>query len=293
MKQPYRNAHLSDQLRVEIARLEYRHLKVGQPIVLSNGLDLGTVWQLAPDKIRGYVLADSIEHPQELTVIFRGSSMIPTNPSSWTTEWLDTNLPIGRSLVAHHHQIPAELKGARKWLDHLLMAKPKARAFVYGHSLGSINAQYAVSTCQHPERVVNAWLYEGSNVYRLLNSAERAAATQVKANIHQYIDPLDLLAVGYTDFSHVIGQLHYVDSVPMPVISQHMWGGYLFDQSGQLSLRAPDDPVVLSLQSLTWRILNNSALNIPADDSQAIVQLRKLMKRAETLRENLQSKHSG
>lgn len=287
MKQQYRNENLSDQLRVELARLEYRHLKVGQRVKLSNGVDLGTVWQLAPTEVRGCVIADSINHPRELTILFRGSSMIPTDPSAWTTEWLDTNLPIGRALVANNHQIPEELKLAAHWLDHLLETNPQARAFVYGHSLGSINAQYAISTCHFQQQVANAWLYEGSNVYRLLNSAERAAATQMKANIHQYIDPLDLLAVGYTDFSHVIGQLHYVDSMPMPLISQHMWGGYLFDESGKLSLRSAEDPLVQSLQAITLRLLTSEQITIPANDSQAIVRLRKLMGKAEELREQI------
>lgn len=287
MKQQYHNANLSDQLRVELARLEYRHLQVGQAVQLSNGVNLGTVWQLAPTEVRGCVIADSIDDPRELTILFRGSSMIPTDPSSWTTEWLDTNLPIGRALVANSHQIPEELKLAAHWLDDLLKTNPQARAFVYGHSLGSINAQYAISTCHFQRQVVNAWLYEGSNVYRLLNSAERAAATQMKANIHQYIDPLDLLAVGYTDFSHVIGQLHYVDSVPMPLISQHMWGGYLFDEAGKLSLRSHDDPLVQSLQSITLRLLKSEQITIPANDSQAIVRLRKLIGKAEELREQI------
>lgn len=283
----YVNDRLTDREHVELAKLEYHDVRLGQEIKLENGQSLGQVWQVAPAGLRAFALADSSTLPREVTVLYRGSTMMPLDPDVWTNEWLDTNLPIGRALMEHRHQIPLQLKQSSQWLQHLMALAPRAQFYVYGHSLGSINAQYAISMCHHSEQIGNAWLYEGSNVYRLLNADERAQAIQLKGQIHQYIDPLDLLAIGYTDFSHVIGQLHYVDSLLMPRIIQHMWGGYRYDQVGRLRFRPADDPVVVANQQLTRDMLNNHQLPLPADDSQTIEKLRKLMAQAGELRRSL------
>lgn len=279
MNTHYQNLSLTDKERVELTKLEYQSLRIGQSVRLQDGTKIGRVWQLPPQGLLGYAIADSVDIPREITVLFRGSSMIPLDPESWTSEWLDTNLPVGRALMQGQHQIPQQLKTAAKWVGTLLKEAPQARLFIYGHSLGSINGQYAAIMCPDPSRLINAWLYEGSNVYRLLNDHERVLATQVKANIHQYIDPLDSLAIGYTDYSHVIGQLHYVDSLLIPRIAQHMWGGYRYDQ-GHLRLRMNDDLLVTYLQTINLEILSKHQLQIPADDSQVITSLRKLMARA-------------
>ncbi|WP_367341330.1 hypothetical protein [Limosilactobacillus sp.] len=283
----YVNDQLNDRERVEVAKLEYQELQLDQRITLSGGQYLGEVWQLSPVGFRAFAIADSLADPHEVTVLYRGSTMMPLDPDVWTSEWLDTNLPIGRALMSQHHHVPKQLVEASRWLSQLIKLAPRAKFYVYGHSLGSINAQYAIIMCHHPEQIANAWLYEGSNVYRLLDADERKQAVQFKGQIQQYIDPLDSLAIGYTDFSHVIGQLHYVDSLLKPRIIQHMWGGYRYDDHGSLRLRMPDDPLVQSCQNFTHDLLTSHPLQIPDDDSQTITNLRKLMAMAAELRESL------
>lgn len=283
------NDQLSDQERVQLAKLEYQQFFSQQSIVLPNGRFLGKVWQLAPAGLRACAIVDSLADPREVTVLYRGSTMMPVDPDVWTHEWLDTNLPIGRALMSHQHYVPAQLRRAGRWLMKLLAAAPRAQFYLYGHSLGSINAQYAAIACRHPGRIGNAWLYEGSNVYQLLNDEERSWAVQLKGQLHQYIDPLDSLAIGYTDFQHVIGQLHYVDSVFKPRILQHMWGGYRYDDQGRLRLLMPDDPLVQASQALTKGILSDRREWLPTDDSQVIISLRQLMAKAAAWRKSLEN----
>ncbi|GFP09561.1 hypothetical protein LHEJCM20397_15420 [Lactobacillus helveticus] len=38
---------------------------------------------------------------------------------------------------------------------------------IYGHSLGAINAQFALANCHHPEAIGAAYLYEGTNIWLL------------------------------------------------------------------------------------------------------------------------------
>lgn len=289
MTRTYVNDQLTDRQRVEVAKWEYREVQLDQQIIITSGQNIGRVWQLSPVGFRAFAIADSLTDPNEVTVLFRGSTMMPLNPDIWTSEWLDTNLPIGRALMGHRHHVPTQLVQAGRWLIKLLDTAPHARFYLYGHSLGSINAQYAISMCHRPERIANAWLYEGSNVYRLLNKEERAQAVQFKGQVHQYVDPLDLLAIGYTDFAHVIGQLYYVDSLLKPRIIQHMWGGYRYDSRGKLRLRYPDDPLVQANQSFTQDLINKGQLPLPDDDSQIIMNLRNLMENAAELRRLIDS----
>lgn len=54
--------------------------------------------------------------------------------------------------------------------------------------------------------------------------------------IFNYIDPLDVVALGYIDMEHTIGLLRVIDSMMTSPINQHMWGGYQFDKQQNLLL---------------------------------------------------------
>lgn len=56
----------------------------------------------------------------------------------------------------------------------------------------------------------------------------------MRNKINNYIDSLDIVTLGYTDLHHAIGRVRYVQSILLDPISQHMWGGYQFDQNGRL-----------------------------------------------------------
>ncbi|MCQ5003075.1 hypothetical protein NE699_24100, partial [Escherichia coli] len=72
------------------------------------------------------------------------------------------------------------------------------------------------------------------NVYWLLNDQQKAQAAILRNKINNYIDSLDIVTLGYTDLQHAIGRVRYVQSIQLDPISQHMWGGYQFDQNGRL-----------------------------------------------------------
>ncbi|WP_143444826.1 hypothetical protein [Limosilactobacillus mucosae] len=63
-----------------------------------------------------------------------------------------------------------------------------AHYYIYGHSLGAINAQYALANCIYPTSLNEAWLYEGLNVYWLLNDQQKAQAAILRNKINNYID---------------------------------------------------------------------------------------------------------
>lgn len=97
-----------------------------------------------------------------------------------------------------------------------------------------------------------AWLYEGPNLYWLLNARQRKRTLNLRCRIFNYIDPRDVVALGYLDAQHTIGLLQIVQSILVSPIGQHMWGGYQFDQTGRLLLA---DDAELQYRSLLDRYL--------------------------------------
>mgnify|MGYP005760728131 CR=1 FL=1 len=232
---------LSDRERMAFAQLEYEPLSVGQPVRLG-GRDFGRVLGhvAAPDGFTLFVIGRPAPS-RELVLLFKGSTGLRKgNPTTWSNEWLATNLPLLGAILRRQRHIPSQLRPARRVVNRLLAAYPTRKFYLYGHSLGAINAQYAVATCRQPGRVKHAWLYEGTNLYPLLTPRQRHQARKYHRRIESYVDIYDPVTLGYVDDRQLVGTLRYVDSERQNPVSQHMWGGYHFDDHGAVALRPLD-----------------------------------------------------
>lgn len=232
-----RKQSLTDWQRVQLAQLEYHDWHLGEDVLLPDGQLIGEVIKViwTADGFRATVIR-SAAYPQ-IIVLFRGSSGVRKgDPTTWTNEWLRVNLPIGNAIINQVPDVPQELWTASKEFNHLLASYPQMTFFLCGHSLGSINAQFALANCHYPERISAAYLYEGPNLYWLLDAKQRQTTTLLRCQIFNYIDPLDVVALGYIDMEHTIGLLRVIDSMMTSPINQHMWGGYQFDKQQNLLL---------------------------------------------------------
>lgn len=218
---------LTDWQRVQLAQLEYHDWHLGEDVLLPDGQLIGEVIKViwTGDGFRATVIRSATA--TQIIVLFRGSSGVRKgDPTTWTNEWLRVNLPIGNAIINQVPEVPQELWTASREFNQLLTAYPQMSFSLYGHSLGSINAQFALANCQKLAQIANAYLYEGPNLYWLLNEKQRQITTNLRCQIFNYIDPLDVVALGYTDMEHTIGLLRVVDSVMTSPVNQHMWGGY-------------------------------------------------------------------
>ncbi len=230
------NDDLTDWQRMQLAQLEYYDWQINDDVLLPDGVMVGTVSKLVntDDGFRATVIQSG---QNELTLLFRGSSGVRRgDPTTWTNEWLRVNLPVGDAILNQVPEVPAEMWTAVKHLNKLLENNSGRKVYIYGHSLGSINAQFALANCQHPQQIQRAYLYEGPNIYWLLDAQQRKNVLQLRTKIFNYIDPLDVIALGYLDRQHTIGLLQVVDSVMSSPINQHMWGGYQFDKDQRLKI---------------------------------------------------------
>ena len=230
------NVDLTDWQRMQLAQLEYYDWQVNDDVLLPDGVMVGTVVKVinTEDGFRATVIKSG---SHELTLLFRGSSGVRHgDPTTWTNEWLRVNLPVGDAILNQVPEVPAEMWTAVDHLNELLEHHSGSMVVIYGHSLGSINAQFALANCHYPQQIQRAYLYEGPNIYCLLDNQQRKTALQLRTKIFNYIDPLDVVALGYLDRQHTIGLLQVVDSIMSNPISQHMWGGYQFDKQQRLKI---------------------------------------------------------
>lgn len=135
--------------------------------------------------------------------------------------------------------VTGQLKDASRLLKKTLKDNPGYSVEVYGHSLGSMDGQYAVSSLDDAEakRVKGAWLYEGPNIYPALPEKQKRRARSYGYKVKNYVDPWDFIAQGYADDSQVVGQVQHVHSVLVfNPVKQHLWGGYRWNPDGSLKI---------------------------------------------------------
>ena len=237
------NAHASDREQVAIAQLEYADLQPGQEVFLTGrffGYVIDHVYKA--DGFQMFVIADQGQQPRELTILFKGSSgLIKGNPETWTTEWLQTNFPILMAMLFGSPNPPSQLQTAVRELNRILKQYPRASAYLYGHSLGAINLQYALAHCRYIGQVKRVNLYEGPNLFGLLNHHERKHVRAFKHKTYNFVDVYDPVTLGYIDARQLVGQLRYVKSSFNTPIAAHMWGGYQFNAAGSLLTQRIDE----------------------------------------------------
>ena len=260
----------NDEQRLLISRAEYKKYKVNGVCEIEykgENIKIGTVSQVI-SKDSGedtYVLTDIAlpENPtakdyakvKEITILYQGSTLN-------TDDWVVTDFDIAAKLPDKYTDIsyntngretvtvkakdpntvevpPQQLKDAAQTLDEIMEKYPNAKITIYGHSLGSMNAQYAMASTKYPERIAAAYLYNGPNIYRFLTPEQKEQVADLYFNIYNYVDIYDFVSMtgrGYNQM-YAVGQVYLVDSKNLTLlhkIAQHLWGGYVFDKDGNL-----------------------------------------------------------
>ncbi|HEP1781717.1 TPA: DUF2974 domain-containing protein [Streptococcus suis] len=238
----------SDRNRVDIAKQEYEDYEVGQEVKIDEGkVTIGTVRKVLKDAtgLDGYV----VEEPDgNVIVLFQGSKGPGKEGSA--ADWLDNDLPMASNIISNKSEVTSQLQSASRSLNQVLKDYPNAQITVYGHSLGSMNAQYALATVSDIDRIAGAYIYNGPNVYPALTEEEKARVNALKYRIHNYIDQKDFVPIGYSGkdapgykspagtSEGAIGIVYRVDSkTNLNPIDQHVWGGYQWNTDGSLKVK--------------------------------------------------------
>ncbi len=135
---------------------------------------------------------------------------------------------------------PPQFKDAAH-LKEVIRKYPNAKIDLYGHSLGSMNIQYALAclTEEEASHIGTVHLYNGPNAYSILTPEQKARIDSLKYKIYNHIDHKDLVSLGYQDSgskesSGIVKHLKTKNLTNTGL--QHMMHGYIYDKDGNLVL---------------------------------------------------------
>ena len=136
---------------------------------------------------------------------------------------------------------PPQFKDAAAHLKEVIRKYPNAKIDLYGHSLGSMDIQYALAclTEEEASHIGTVHLYNGPNAYSILTPEQKARIDSLKYKIYNHIDHKDLVSLGYQDSGskESSGIVKHLKTKNLKDIGrQHMMHGYIYDKNGNLVL---------------------------------------------------------
>ncbi|KXX31960.1 Mbeg1-like protein [Listeria monocytogenes] len=256
---------ITDQERVELAQKEYEDYKLKDKVkilkVNGNEQTIGIVSQKINNKSTGeqsYIITDKYTPPtasisernkvKELTILYKGSTApangnfnVPKHPDykDVRKDWLSNDIPTAIQITnGGGSTVTPQLKTSAETLKQTMKLYPNAQIYVYGHSLGSMNAQYAIADLDKKDikRISGGFFYQGPNIYSNLTPKQQDTVKAINAldRLFNFIDRKDYVPIGYGIGDPAIGHLIEVESKKAGMVEQHMWGGYQFDEDGNV-----------------------------------------------------------
>ena len=244
---------------LQTAMAEYQdNMGEGRTLYDQYERELGTVTQVynnttgAGEQVYAVVKNpdEKGEDVQEVTVLFRGSTgpdhILNEAPDVWN-DWAENDSVIAKRIImqsdlSDRDQSTEQLKASARALKDIMEKYPNAKINIYGHSLGSMDAQYAMAALEAAqiERIQQAYIYNGPDVYRILSPEQRKIVDQIKGRIYNYADPKDKISMVGRDPAKgsvgSVGMVYYVDSEQEGFVNQHMTYGYRLDKDGKIKI---------------------------------------------------------
>ncbi|MBF0777464.1 Mbeg1-like protein [Streptococcus cuniculi] len=250
-----------DEEHLQIAMTEYLNPSLNRIVTTPDGRSIGTVTQVYDDvKGTGEQVYAIVNDPKlkpsevsEVTVLFRGSTginQITEQPKDVFDDWVKNDLLIGLRVQAQEHpnysknvdRSTPQLKAAAEHLKTIMASYPNAKINIYGHSLGSMKAQYSIADLSQEDiyRIQYAYIYNAPNVYGILDDYQKETVDLIKGRIYNFVDPKDWISMVGRDMKKgsidAVGQVYYVDSKDLGMSDQHMTYGYQLDKYGNIKL---------------------------------------------------------
>ena len=254
------------EVNLQTAMAEYKDLRLNRIAETPNGDQIGTVTQVynnttgAGEQVYAVVKNpnEKADKVQEVTVLFRGS----TGPDHFWEEtadfwndWAENDAVIAKRIMlqkdpSYQDKSTEQLKASARALKDIMEKYPNAKINVYGHSLGSMDAQYSMAALQADQvkRIQQAYIYNGPDIYRILSPEQRKVVDSIKTRIHNYADPDDPISMVGRDMVKgsigSVGLVYYVDSTKEDFVNQHMTYGYLLDKNGKIKILSNTSTVI-------------------------------------------------
>ena len=247
----------SDETNMNIAKEEYKNREPGYILNTEDNEYLGTLSDVNDDRtnngeqIYTYTRtegSDEIVSPdaplserekvEEITLLYRGSTApgIGADNEDARKDWLNNDVPMAEKIMLGEKGATGQLEASSDYLKEMMEKYPNAKINIYGHSLGSMDAQYALANVTDYSRIKSANIYNGPNIYSTLTEEQKINVSALYDKINNYVDSRDLVGLGYKKGEGTVGKTYNFsgESNGINKIDQHMWGGYRFDSDGNL-----------------------------------------------------------
>ena len=247
----------SDETNMNIAKEEYKNREPGYILNTEDNEYLGTLSDVNDDRtnngeqIYTYTRTEGSneivspdaplserEKVEEITILYRGSTApgIGADNEDARKDWLDNDVPMAEKIMLGEKGATGQLEASSDYLKEMMEKYPNAKINIYGHSLGSMDAQYALANVTDYSRIKSANIYNGPNIYSTLTEEQKINVSALYDKINNYVDSRDLVGLGYKKGEGTVGKTYNFsgESNGINKIDQHMWGGYRFDSDGNL-----------------------------------------------------------
>lgn len=263
----------SDETNMNIAKEEYKNREPGYILNTEDNEYLGTLSDVNDsssdngEQIYTYTKTDGSneivspdaplserEKVEEITLLYRGS----TNPTKIffgegmdvLRDWGANDIPMAGKIIFGGKGATGQLEASSDYLKEMMEKYPNAKVNIYAHSLGSMDAQYSLANVTEYSRIKSAHLYNGPNVYPILSHDQKVNVSALYDKIYNQVDSYDPIGLGYEEGKGTVGKTYKfngVNKTALPTVlfgllgyvisegmDQHMWGGYRFDDKGNL-----------------------------------------------------------
>ena len=247
----------SDETNMNIAKEEYKNREPGYILNTEDNEYLGTLSDVNDDRtnngeqIYTYTRTEGSneivspdaplserEKVEEITILYRGSTApgIGADNEDARKDWLNNDVPMAEKIMLGEKGATGQLEASSDYLKEIMEKYPNAKINIYGHSLGSMDAQYALANVTDYSRIKSANIYNGPNIYSTLTEEQKINVSALYDKINNYVDSRDLVGLGYKKGEGTVGKTYNFsgESNGINKIDQHMWGGYRFDDNGNL-----------------------------------------------------------
>lgn len=282
----------SDETNVNLAKEEYENRNIGDSLRTNPGNEYVGILSDVNDnrsdngeqiytytKTSGSNEVVSPDAPlserekvEEITILYRGSTAPGKGADNADAkrDWLDNDAPMAKKIILGEKGATGQLEASSDYLKEMMEKYPNAKINIYGHSLGSMDAQYALANVTDYSRIKSANIYNGPNIYSTLTEEQKINVSALYDKINNYVDSRDLVGLGYNKGEGTVGKTYNFSgkSSGFDKVDQHMWGGYRFDDNGNLidekgnivkAWNKPDE--IMKLQAEAKNKVRDAAIN--------------------------------
>ena len=186
----------SDETNVNLAKEEYENRNIGDSLRTNPGNEYVGILSDANDnrsnkgeqiytytKTSGSNEVVSPDAPlserekvEEITILYKGSTApteIFSNGGDVLRDWGANDIPMAGKIMLGEKGATGQLEASSDYLKEMMDKYPNAKINIYAHSLGSMDAQYALANVTDYSRIKSAHLYNGPNIYSTLTEEQK------------------------------------------------------------------------------------------------------------------------